>query len=76
MTYPTPKAIPKHQLKQDISKMEKTFRNQTGTMGQFFNDTVVEAWNLNDLSPAELLVLQEHSKSRGSSTLLAIHFKR
>lgn len=76
MKYQTPKPMPKNQLKNDIARYEKIYRNPTNTLSQFFGEHVRDAWDLGQLSPADLVILKANLEESHSSSLIVLHLKR
>ena len=75
MTYQTPRAMQKQELKSDIAKYEAAYKNQVKTLTQFFAEHVVNAWDLNEISAAELITIKDNLAKKQSNTLLILELK-
>ena len=75
MSYQTPRAMQKQELKSDISKYEATYKNQTKTLSQFFAEHVVNAWDANELTAAELTTIKDNLANKQSNSLLVLELK-
>jgi hypothetical protein len=75
MSYQIPKPIPKSKVRSDMGKYEEDFSNQTRTLSQFFATQVVDAWDCNSLSAAELLTLKENTSKKTSVSLIVLELK-
>ena len=76
MTYQTPRAMQKQELKSDIAKYEAAYKNQVKTLTQFFAEHVVNAWDLNEISAAELITIKDNLAKKQSASLMSIPDQR
>jgi hypothetical protein len=75
MTYQTPRAMQKQEIKADIAKYETTYKNQTSTLSQFFAEHVVNAWDATELSAAELITIKDNLANKQSTSLIILQLK-
>jgi hypothetical protein len=75
VTYQTPRAMQKQEVKSDMTKYEATYKNQVKTLTQFFAEHVVNAWDANELSAAELITIKDNLAKKQSTSLIVIELK-
>jgi hypothetical protein len=76
MPYQTPKPMNKSAMKSDISFYERGYKSQTNTLSQFFHEHVKDSWDLAELTPAEVLILQENCAKKPLASLIVVELKK
>jgi len=76
MTIQPPKPMPKHELKADIAGYEKRYVNKANTLSQFFNEHVVNGYDLAELDAAELVALHEKIAKKPRTSLIILELKK
>jgi hypothetical protein len=73
--YQTPKPVNKSEVKADFAKYELKYANQTKTLSQFVEKQVVNLWDCESMTDAELLVLKEQISKKSMVSLVIIELK-
>lgn len=75
MFYTTPRPMPKKELLSDIAKQETKYKNQSHTLSQFFDGNVLNAWDTERLTAAELLIIKDNIAPKSGSALILLELK-
>jgi hypothetical protein len=76
MPYQTPKPMNKSEMKSEMSFYERKYRNQTNTLSQFFNEHVNNSWDVAELTPTDLLIIQENIAKKPLASLIILELKK
>jgi len=77
MKYPIPRPLNKTELKRDIAKYEKKFKEPNLTLSQAVNDpSFIQAWDIAGLTASELTVIYDSLHKNHSASAILIQLKK